>query len=111
MFNHRKLRCYELSLDVAKRVPALVAKWPRGMGYLEDQLKRAIASVILNIAEGNARHGLLDRARFFSFARASAAESAACLDVAEALNLMNKADALSLQGELLQIVKMLYKLK
>ncbi len=111
MFNHQKLRCYEMALGAAKRVPGIVAKWPKGTYYLEDQLKRAISSVLLNIAEGNARKGIPERARFFAIARASAAESASCIDVALALRLMTEPDAFYLQDQLLQVVKMLYKLR
>ena len=111
MFNHEKLRCYGMSLEVAKRVPGLVAKWPSGTSYLVDQLRRSAASVVLNISEGNARTGPKERARFFSIARASAAESAAAIDVALALRLISEADALELKDRLLQVVKMLYKLR
>jgi len=57
------------------------------------------------------KEGIGERARFFAIARASAAESASCIDVALALRLMNEADALYLQNQLLQVVKMLYKLR
>lgn len=111
MFNHQRLRCYEKALDAAKRVPCIVRHWPKGTYYLEDQLKRAISSALLNIAEGNGRAGLKDRARFFGIARASAAESASCIDVALALNLISVSESLAIQGLLLEVVKMLYKLR
>ena len=76
-----------------------------------DQLRRAAASVVLNISEGNARTGPKERARFFAIARASAAESAACIDVALALRLICEPDALYFKDRLLQVVKMLYKLR
>ena len=62
-------------------------------------------------AEGNGREGLKDRARFFAIARASAAESASCIDVALALNLISESESLAIQGLLLEVVKMLYKLR
>ena len=111
MFNHQRLRCYMKALDVAKRVPGIVRQWPKGTYYLEDQLKRAISSVLLNIAEGNGRESVKERARFFAIARASAAESASCIDVAQALNLISEPESLFLQGLLLEVVKMLYKLR
>ena len=88
----------------------LTRKWPRGHAYLIDQLKRAISSVILNIAEGNSRRTILDRKRFFSISRASAAEVSAVMDIADALNLIDKSTYNDMQDKLLQIVKMLYKL-
>jgi len=111
MFNHEKLRCYGMALDVAKSAPALTTSWPTGTHYLVDQLQRAVASIVLNIAEGNAKRSLKDRARFFAIARASAAESAACIDVATALRLIGEREEFYFKDRLLQIVKMLYKLK
>lgn len=66
---------------------------------------------MLNISEDNAKKGIKDRARFFGIARASAAESASCIDVALALRLIDEHEAFEIQDNLLQIVKMLYKLK
>ena len=111
MFNHEKLRCYGMALDVAKSMPALITSWPTGSHYLADQLRRAVASIVLNISEGNAKKSLKDRARFFAIARGSAAESAAAIDIASALRLIAEKDALYIKDRLLQIVKMLYKLR
>ena len=110
MFNHQKLICYQLTLGVAKRVPSLVAKWPSGTGYLEDQLKRAICSVLLNISEGNGRRSPKERRRFFDIARASATESASALEAAHAMGWVSETEYLNLQDSLLQVVKILYML-
>jgi len=96
---------------VAKTVPTLIKRWPKGYAYLADQLKRAVSSIALNIAEGNSRYSAKERLRFFSIARASAAESAAIFDIAEALNLVSSEEYSEMQDRLIQIVKMLYKLK
>lgn len=111
MFNHQRLRVYGKAIGVAKRVPDIVGRWPRGMGYLVDQLRRAVASVVLNISEGNCRAGLKERARFFAIARASAAESSSAIDVALALGFIDESRASGFSNELLEIVKILYKLK
>lgn len=87
-----------------------MAKWPKGFSYLEDQLKRAVSSVALNIAEGNSRTGTKDRKRFFNISKASATESASALDVAHALNMMKSDDYAELKDMLFQIVKMLSNL-
>ncbi len=111
MFNHKKLKCYALALDVAKNVPAITQAWPRGSSYLIDQLKRAASSVVLNIAEGNGRRSLKDRQRFFGIARASAAEVSSIMDIAEIYGYIDESKGLEIQDYLLQIVKMLYKLR
>lgn len=51
--NHQKLKCYCELIDVAKKVPSLINTLPRGESYIIDQLKRALSSAILNLAEGN----------------------------------------------------------
>lgn len=111
MFNHQKLKCYEFALDAARKVPALIKRWPSGYGYLEDQLKRAASSVVLNIAEGNYRYSIKERARFFVIARASAGEVSSILDIAHAYRLIGDEDYRTLQNTLLQIVKILYRLR
>jgi four helix bundle protein len=107
MFDHHRLKCYRLALGTAKDVPAMTGKWPY---YLSDQLKRALSSVILNIAEGNGRAYPKERRRFFNIAQASAKESASILDIAYSYNLISDTIYRRMQDELLQVVKMLHKL-
>lgn len=111
MFHHHRLKCYRMSLYVAKAVPTLTDRWPKGHGYLVDQLKRAASSVVLNIAEGNMKISQRERQMYFRISRASAAEVASIYDVAKALNLISTEKYADMQDRLLQIVKMLYKLK
>lgn len=110
MFNHQRLKCYQLALEVAKRVPNLVKPWPSGTGYLQDQLKRAVCSVLLNISEGNGRRLPKDRRRFFDIARGSSAEASAAIEAAYAMQWVGQSDYDWLMDALLQVVKILYKL-
>jgi four helix bundle protein len=48
---------------------------------VKDQLHRTSTSIPLNIAEGNGKFATKDRCLFLDFARGSALECAACLDV------------------------------
>jgi four helix bundle protein len=57
---------------------------PRGNYYLEDQLKRALSSAILNLSEGNARRSIKERNRFFDISLASIAETSSALDIINA---------------------------
>jgi four helix bundle protein len=111
MFNHQKLKCYEYALDVARKVPTLIGKWSSGYAYLEDQLKRAASSVVLNIAEGNYRYSTKERTRFFTIARASAGEVSSIFDIAHAYCLVRDEDYRILQNTLLSIIKMLSHLR
>ena len=67
-----------------------MAQFPRGYGYLADQLKRAGTSIMLNFAEGNGKKGLKERQRFFRIAKGSLYEVAAVYDVALSAGLIEK---------------------
>ncbi len=108
---HERLDCYRESIKLAKELGGISGGWPRGYGYLVDQLRRAMASVVLNLAEGNARMGKGERKRFFQISRASLAEVAACIDLAAAFSLI-PARAVMENKELIdRISRMLYRLK
>ena len=109
--NHQRLNCYGLLLSVAKRMPELIGSLPRGNYYLEDQLKRALSSTLLNLAEGNGRRSIKERRRFFDIAIGSATEVSSIFDVAIAYGYISKPIYEELQSALLQAVRMLYKLK
>ena len=52
---------------------------------LQDQLRRASASIALNIAEGAAEFRPIEKAKFYRIARRSAAECEAVLDLADGI--------------------------
>ena len=107
---HEKLECYRRAIGLAEELSKEGARWPRGLGYLLDQQRRAMASVILNLAEGNARRGATERRRFFEIARASVAEVAACVDLMLAFGLIRQERMLSLKSRLTEISKMIWGL-
>jgi four helix bundle protein len=83
---------------MAEEVARRVTRWPRGYGYLADQISRAMASSVLNLAEGNGkmRQGL-ERRRFFRISMGSISEVAASLDLACAFGLIGKEELESLK--------------
>ena len=107
---HEKLKCYRVAVELAEEFSKEGARWPNGLGYLKDQLRRAMASVILNISEGNARKSRRERCRFFEIARASAAEVSACVDLMRAFGLIPVMGAMSLKSRLGEVSKMLWGL-
>ncbi len=107
---HEKLECYRRSVKLAEELSKEGARWPRGLGYLYDQLRRAMASVVLNTAEGNARRSATERRRFFEIARASVVEVGACIDLAQAFGFMPSMAVMSLKSRLEDISKMLWGL-
>ncbi len=107
---HERLECYQKAVEMAEGLSKEGARWPKGLGYLLDQQRRAMASVVLNLAEGNARKGMKERRRFFEIARASVAEVAACVDLTVAFGLIHRDRASSLKSGLTEISKMIWGL-
>jgi len=99
--DHENLRCYQQLIGMAEEVAKRVAKWPRGYGYLADQIRRAMASAVLTLAEGNGkRSSSAERRRFFEMSLGSIAEVAGCLDLACVFGLMKRAEQKSLKSRL-----------
>src|SRR5512135_1454139 len=70
------LECYKLALSVVREVYHVAQRLPSEEKYnLADQLRRAAASVTLNIAEGYGRYHYLDSLRFYYIARGSLNET------------------------------------
>jgi four helix bundle protein len=100
-----------MAMSMTKAMPGLINRWPRGYYYLSDQLRRAMASISLNLAEGNAKRTYPERKRFFSIAMGSACECSAIFEIALNYELIDQSQSDYFQDNLLQIYKMLYKLK
>ena len=109
--NHQRLKCFQLLLNVARKVPTLLRMLPKGSYYLEDQLKRALASAILNLAEGNGRRGIKERNRFFEISTASIAEVLAIVDLIYAYGYTPAELDQSIKSDLESAYKMEMKLK
>ena len=61
MFAFEKLIVYQKAVDFADTVCSLTEQFPRGYGFLVDQLNRASLFIAANIAEGNGRFTKPDR--------------------------------------------------
>jgi len=99
--DHEKLMVYRGLMGVAEEVAKRVTRWPRGYGYLGDQLRRAVVSVVLTLAEGNAkRSSSAERRRFFEMSLGSIAEVGASLDLACVFGLIKRTEQESLKSRL-----------
>lgn len=107
---HEKLRCYRVAIEMAGALSKEVARWPRGMGYLADQLRRAMASIVLNISEGNGIKSYTERRRFFEIARASSAEVNSCIDLMLAFVLIGNQKGADYKEKIDSISKMIWGL-
>ena len=77
MFDHEKLDVYRCALELYATLAPAITAFPRGHGAIVDQLRRALLSIPLNIAEACGKTTVSDRQRFFAIARGSAMECAA----------------------------------
>lgn len=107
---HTELDCYQLTLQVATLLHPMMKAWPRDQKDLQDQLRRAITSVLLNTSEGCGRSSARDRKHFYTIARASAMECSAALDLALAFEIIPQSSRDSIHVSLTRITQMLYKL-
>ena len=73
-FAFEKLIVYQKSVDFADQICLRSESFPRGYGFLADQINRASLSISANIAEGNGRFTVPDRKNFFGIARGSLQE-------------------------------------
>jgi len=106
-FHHEKLIVYRRSLEFAGWSQILIDSLTKKTST-RDHLERAGDSIALNIAEGNGKFSIKDRARFFQIAHGSALECAACLDLFVARGCCEES-AIE-KGKLLleEVVKMLF---
>ena len=98
---------YRASIELVAGAHQLADRFPRGRAYLSDQLRRAVASIPLNIAEGAGEFAPADKARFYRIARRSATETAAVLDVLAVLGLADAQRLVAVRALLVRITAML----
>jgi four helix bundle protein len=82
-FAFEKLFVYQKAIDFADSIGAATEKFPKGYGFLVNQLNRAALSISANIAEGDGRFTIRDRKNFFGIARGSVQECVPLLELAK----------------------------
>ena len=105
-FDHEKLDVYQEAIRFCGWVGDFLAA-VSAKAAAKDQLDRASTSIPLNIAEGNGKFSMKDRARFLEVARGSALECAACLDVLLVRKLTGEEEVVAAKEKLARIVQML----
>jgi len=77
---YKKLEIWQESVDLIRMVYLIIDELPKSEEYnLKSQLKRAVVSVSLNIAEGKNRKSAKDFAHFLNISSASLSEVDAIL--------------------------------
>lgn len=85
-FDYQRLDAYKVALRALELGEQIAKRLPRGYGKLKDQLRRALLSSYLNIAEASSRTGN-DRRSRFRCSRGEAAEAAAAVEAVALLQL------------------------
>ena len=102
------LRIYDTSLQLIRSLRPVVDTIARFDTDLARQMRRAMASITLNIAEGSYARGR-NRQALYQVALGSAKETKACLDVASSFGYLERVDERVL-ADLGSICAVLYSL-
>jgi four helix bundle protein len=105
-FSFQRLQVYQLAKEVLTLLVRNRALFRGLPGELLPQMERAATSVVLNIAEGAGRSAVGDQRRHYQIAAGSAAEVAACLDIAEVYNVAPEVVAAAM-GRMARLAPML----
>ena len=110
-FDFERLFVYRLARKVLVRLRDWLGRPPRRAADLADHLDRALASVLLNIAEGSGKEpGSKDRARFYRTALGSAKEAAAALEILSIRGFVEPALGVEIREDLLSVAAMLHRM-
>jgi four helix bundle protein len=108
-FDYHRLDAFKVARETLRLGDALARRLPRGYATLQDQLRRALLSAYLGIAEASSGQGA-DRLCRFRCARGEACEAAAALEGVLVLNLAPEAEILTLLALLDRLCAMLTRL-
>lgn len=104
-FRYEDLNVVTQIQDFIISVYTLTKKFPETERYgLTSQARRSATSVLLNVAEGSARHSYRDFARFIKIAQGSLVETDATLKIAQKLRYISEND----RGELDELTEGIY---
>ncbi|PIV08399.1 four helix bundle protein [Candidatus Roizmanbacteria bacterium CG03_land_8_20_14_0_80_39_12] len=107
-FNFEKLEVWKKTMVLVKAVYQNLTSFPKLENYgLTDQMRRAVTSILLNIAEGNGRYGNKEFIQFLYQARGSLFETVACLKLAEELKYLTPQQVVPLLQQTHEINRML----
>jgi four helix bundle protein len=104
LFDHERLDVYRLSIEYVAGAFEISGSLSGLHRQARDQWLRAAQSTPLNIAEGNGKRSLKDRARFLDIARGSALECAAIQDVLVVSGGLSRERSFELKTKLTRIV-------
>ncbi len=105
---HTKLDIFKASKEVVLQIYKLTRKFPAEEKFaMTSQIRRAVTSVHLNIAEGSARKSAKEKCRFYEISRSSLVEVDTVLDLAIALEYIQIVDIEEIAPDILRCFQML----
>ena len=110
MFEHEKLEVYRLSRELNREICRLTKMAGKGAYDHLDQLVRSGSSMSRNIAEASGEWAPKEKAKFYRYAKRSACEVAAALDVLVDYQMLRESDTQPAKELLQRIIPMLVKL-
>lgn len=109
--SHRDLIVWQKSMGLIETLYFITKQFPREELYgLVSQMRRCVISIASNIAEGKARGTKKDYRHFLLNAYGSGAELETQIEIARRLGYITKEQAISLENQLGEVMRMLNSL-
>ncbi len=106
--NFRKLKIYQRAIDFTVEIYKISKRFPKEELYgLTSQIRRAVTSIALNIAEGSGNSSEKEFKRFLEIALRSDYEVMTCLEVVLRLNYCKRGEHETLIAEADEIAAMI----
>ena len=98
---HEQFPVYQQALSVAETITHLCNRVTnREYYFIKDQVLRASASIVLNIAEGAGKWSKKDKLNYYRISRGSAYECRAAIDLMVTYRLVDEQKATNVKDEL-----------
>lgn len=107
MFDFENLDVYQKAKAFCKEVLRFLKTHKTIEPYLKDQLRRAVISVVINIAEGSGKFSHADKRNFYTIARGSVYESVSLFEIIKEEGYIDDKEHLAYYQQLGIISKML----
>ncbi|MDR0831112.1 MAG: four helix bundle protein [Prevotellaceae bacterium] len=112
MINPKELYVWQKSKDFVKEIYLMTKKFPKEELFgLSMQIRRAVVSIVSNIAEGSGRNSNNDFAHFLDIAMGSAYEVETQIIISFELNYIDNDEFIFLNTKIIEIQKMINGLK
>jgi four helix bundle protein len=111
MQGYRQLLVWQKAMDLVPEIYKLCASLPKDERFgLSEQMRRAVVSVLSNIAEGHGRESRKSFLYFLSVSLGSLAERHTQVLISERLGYLNPSDSEGICSKIVSLRKLLFRL-